>query len=176
MNVNIEAVEAFYNHYHRKVVSYPDLYVSTDTIINVILPNDLLEFANAAAGHSGFGAGARARGIRRVVTNSRVAISEIFETVDSLVEFLLSSECNAEEYVESVRARHLGMKFKAGKKMIIVKTDDRLVHANRSVLTESHGSSILIELADKFSRDTVTNDVKHLNINEFELRYGLQEA
>ena len=176
MNVNMQAVEEFYNHYHTKVVARPELYVSTDTIINVILPNDLLEFANASAGHSGFGSGARARGIRRVVDNAGVAIKEIFESVDSLAQFLLSSECNADEYVEQVRARHFGMKFKAGKKMIIVRTDDREVANNRRGVADAHGCKVFIDLGKKFGTEVVKRDIDTLTINEFELRYGLQEA
>ena len=70
----------FYNRYQTRKQSYPSLYESGKESINVILPNNLLEYANAAAGHSGFGAGARARGIRRQVNNSAVALSQIFSS------------------------------------------------------------------------------------------------
>jgi hypothetical protein len=104
--MNMNRVEAFHRHYHTKVASRPDLYRSGDHAVDVILPNDLLEYANAASGHSGFGSGARARGIRKECRNSSAYLAEIFASLESLARFLESSEKNAEAYIETVRARH----------------------------------------------------------------------
>ena len=100
-------VAAFQRHYQQKVVKSPDLYRSGDHAVDVILPNDLLEYANAASGHSGFGSGARARGIRRECRNSSSFLAEIFASPESLARFLESSEKNAEAYIQTVRERHL---------------------------------------------------------------------
>jgi hypothetical protein len=99
-------VEAFRKHYHEKTSKNPDLYRSGDHAVDVILPNDLLEYANAASGHSGFGSGARARGIRRECRNSTQLLAEIFASTESLAKFLDSSEKNAESYIATVRQRH----------------------------------------------------------------------
>jgi hypothetical protein len=172
MNVDMNAVVDFYNHYQVKSVSNPDLYVSGETSVNVILPNALLEFANAAAGHSGFGAGARARGIRKQVNNSRVAIKEIFATPESLAEFILSSECNADAYVDSVKARHLGSNYKPSK-YVSIRTDDRKVDKCFSEILSKYD---IKSLAVKFGKETILKARKCLTVNEFELRFGLVVA
>ena len=106
--MNLTRIESFRQHYLTKKLKSPDLYRSGDHAVDVILPNDLLEYANAASGHSGFGSGARARGIRRECRNATQFLSEIFASTDSLVKFLNSSEKNAEAYIATVRERHLG--------------------------------------------------------------------
>ena len=166
----MQKVVDFFNHYHSKKITSPNLYVASgNDAVNVILPNNLLEFANAAAGHSGFGAGARARGIRRMCSNAKTEIAAIFETVDTLADFLLSSECNADEYVETVRMRHLGMKTTKKSKLYVV-TDNRPADKNFAVLTEKHNVQ---ELANRFGREVCLQARKNLTINEFELRFGL---
>ena len=45
-------VEQFYNDFHVKVKSYPYLYANKEDYLNVVLPQGLLDYANAAAGHS----------------------------------------------------------------------------------------------------------------------------
>lgn len=169
-NIDMQKVTDFYNHYHSKKITNPNLYVASgNDTVNVILPNNLLEFANAAAGHSGFGAGARARGIRRMCSDAKKEIVSIFETVDTLADFLLSSECNADEYVETVRKRHLGMKTTKKSKMYVV-TDDRPADKNFVVLNEKYNMQ---ELAKRFGREACLQARKNLTINEFELRFGL---
>ena len=105
------AVKAFHEHYHNTVKTRPDLYRGNDTVITVVLPKELLDYSNAAAGHSGFGAGARPVGIRRVVRNSEQALAEIFADVNSLAKFIESSEKDGREYVEQVRERHAQSKI-----------------------------------------------------------------
>jgi hypothetical protein len=169
-NIDMNKVTNFFNHYHSKKISNPNLYIGLgNDAVNVILPNTLLEFANAAAGHSGFGAGARARGIRRMCSNAKVEITSIFETVDTLADFLLSSECNADEYVETVRMRHLGMKSTKKSKLSVV-TDDRPADNNFSVLFQKYN---MPELAKRFGNEVVLQARKILTVNEFELRFGL---
>lgn len=160
-----DLVESFYNDYHAKVQSRPDLYVSAQDVLTVTLPSTLLEYANASAGHSGFGSGARPVGIRRSVTNARQARDDIFSSVEALEKFILSSECNAEEYMNSVRERHF--------KLAGVQTDDRLVASNRIVVADKHGKNIFIKLGEIFNREQVQTAIDKLTINEFELRFGL---
>jgi hypothetical protein len=166
-NIDMQKVIDFYNRYHAKKITNPNLYVSGNAV-NVILPNNLLEFANAAAGHSGFGAGARARGIRHTCYNAQKEIEAIFDTPETLADFLLSSECNADEYVETVRARHLGQSSQKSKSR--VSTDDRAADTNFAVLTAKYNMN---ELVKRFSVETCMQARKLLTINEFELRFGL---
>lgn len=169
-NIDMNKVTNFFNHYHTKKLSNPNLYVAaSNDAVNVILPNNLLEFANAAAGHSGFGAGARARGIRRMCSNAKAEINLIFETVDTLADFLLSSECNADEYVETVRMRHLGMKSTKNPKLYVV-TDERPADKNFAELNAKYNINKLVQ---RFGTELLLQSRKNLTINEFELRFGL---
>lgn len=169
-NIDMNKVTNFFNHYHTKKVSNQNLYVaSSNDAVNVILPNNLLEFANAAAGHSGFGAGARARGIRRMCSDAKAEIASIFATVDTLADFLLSSECNADEYVETVRIRHLGMKSTKKSKLYVV-TDERPADKNFAELNAKYNINKLVQF---FGEELLLQARKNLTINEFELRFGL---
>ena len=100
------AVAAFHTHYHESIKTRPDLYRNNDHVITVVLPKDLLDYSNAAAGHSGFGSGARPVGIRRQVRNSEQALAEIFATEQSLAKFIGESEKDGPAYVEEVRRKH----------------------------------------------------------------------
>ena len=159
--MDMTRVTEFWESYKTKSATNPDLYISGNSL-NVILPNNLLEYANAAAGHSGFGAGARARGIRRSVDNAQQAIKDIFETPETLAKFLDSSEKNADAYVEGIRARDLG-----------TATDERSANDAWSDLYATHD---IKTLASVFGRDTVIEARKLLTVNEFELRFGLALA
>ena len=162
--MDMQRVTDFFNHYHSKRLTHPNLYISGNSI-NVILPNNLLEYANAAAGHSGFGAGARARGIRRSVDNPVQALAQIFESTQTLAAFLESSECNADEYVETVRRRHLGMKPKYR-----VNTDERSADsAFKDILARVN----INDLVKRFGKEDLLRSRKCLTVNEFELRYGI---
>ena len=162
-------VTDFLNHYHTKVKTNPNLYISGKDSVNVILPNSLLEYANAAAGHSGFGAGARARGIRKPVNNAASAIKDIFKNVESLTQFLQSSECNAEAYVQGIRIKHLGVK-KARGLGYPIPTDDRTAESAWSNIYEKHNVK---DLVVRYGREAVLQARKQLTVNEFELRFGL---
>ena len=158
----------FYNRYNARKLAYPGLYFSGIDSINVILPTSLVEYANAAAGHTGFGAGARARGIRRSVSNSTQALASIFSSPSNVEAFLNSSEKNAGEYIASVRARHL-IKQKMTT-TVTSTTDDR--PANETFF-EKYNVAQAKALQAKFGRDMVLREFGILTINEFELRYGL---
>ena len=158
----------FYNHYHTRRVSRPELYVSGKESINVILPNNLLEYANAAAGHSGFGAGARARGIRRQTNNSAKALAEIFASPDNLLKFLNTSEMNAEAYVEGIRTKHLAQT----KPVIPVNTDDLKASVE---FWNRYTKGDLQNLLAKHGRDKVQKAYNTSTIKDFETQFSLQK-
>jgi hypothetical protein len=155
-------VVSFFNHYVEASKKRPTLYTASKSVV-VTLPGDLLDYANAAAGHSGFGAGARPVGIRKTFDNSATAIKKIFESTESLARFINSSECNAHEYIETVKAKHNAKSTKSA-------TDDRpAIDAFFEKYTINDAKSLQV----KFGREMVISDFNALTINEFELRYGL---
>lgn len=161
----------FYNHYHTRRVSRPELYVSGKESINVILPNNLLEYANAAAGHSGFGAGARARGIRRQTNNSAKALAEIFASPDNLLKFLNTSEMNAEAYVESYKQKYAqknGIKIATS----VTPKNPADVLVRTTDLNKVYGQGTIQALMAKYPK-TVRADFAVLTVGEFEARYNL---
>lgn len=162
LNINDPRVIDFFNHYHEFSKVRPDLYASADSV-NVILPNDLLEYANAAAGHSGFGAGARARGIRKQVANGHRAVKDIFESPETLVDFLESSEKNAEAYVEGIRAKHLAS---------IVPVDPSV----KDEFWKRYDKATMAVLLAKFGKELVKQAWDVLTITEFEFRFGLEKG
>ena len=163
--IDMTAVETLFNHYHKKSATKPNFYASIENCVTVTLPQELLGFANAAAGHSGFGAGARPVGIRRNCVNSKETIKEIFSSVDSLAEFIMSSECNAEEYIQNIKRKH------AKKAASGVAIDDRPADSNFSVVLKKVNVQ---ELVAKFGKEALLQARKVLTINEFELRFGIK--
>ena len=163
-------VISFHQYFHNKVKRSPSLYLhtnSTDTI-TITLPANLLDFANAAAGHSGFGSGARPIGIRLSNVNPKVFRDKVFSSVESTANFLNSSACDAAVYIETVRARHLAKVSKVSKNS--VETDDRLA---KDFITAKWGFSTIMGLVHKFGRPTVEQARDKLTCNEYELRFGL---
>lgn len=158
-------VVSFYDEYHRKAKTRPSLYLSSNNCLTIVLPSSLLDYANASAGHSGFGAGARPVGIRRSVDNSKGTITNVFSSHEALASFISSSECNAAEYIEGVRAKHLA---RAGKAKSA--TDDRPAN---EVFFEKYTTNDAKALQAKFTRELVLREFNILTINEFELRFGL---
>lgn len=114
------AVKDFYDHFHAKVVSNPTLYINGSSYVDIILPTKLIEYANAASGHTGFGSGARARGIRRETSDPFRTRDEIFLSVESLARFLNSSEMDAEAYIARVREGHANLPAKRVKTKLTV--------------------------------------------------------
>lgn len=162
--MDMNRVEAFRRHYQEKSQKNPDLYRSGDHAVDVILPNDLLEYANAASGHSGFGSGARARGIRRECRNSTKFLAEIFASTDTLARFLESSEKNAEAYIETVRERHAQ---KAQPKVAM--TNDREL-GFWSKYNKDHMAQIKAKNRD---HGQLIQDFQTLTLTEFEQKYLL---
>ena len=155
------AVNDFYNDYHRKVKSNPDLYVKNANHLTVCLPESLKDYCNAAAGRSSDQAGATPNGIRIATDNPLALRDAVMSTTDTVEAFIRNSACDASNI---------------GRRVVkTVKTDDRLMSAkgSRNLMSRRYGPDILIELGRKFGRTIVKLDLDALTINEFELRYGL---
>ena len=161
--INQSYVQDFYRHYHESVVKRPDLYKNGDTMITVVLPSTLLEYSNAAAGHSGFGSGARAVGIRRQVRDSSKALADIFESVESLTKFIETSECDGPAYVEQVRLRHAERSIP--KPVMASSQDGFWSKYNKDTMTE-------IKAHNKDHKQLV-EDYKTLTLLDFEIKYKL---
>ena len=106
--LDLNAVKELYNHYHAKVESNPTLYIPGEDAINLVLSEELLDYANAAAGHANY----RPIGIRKYSSNPKEEIAQIFYSVETLAEFIESSECNAIQHIKVLREK----KTKAVKK------------------------------------------------------------
>jgi hypothetical protein len=163
-NIDMDAVTRLYAHYHQTILSKPSLYNSGPQSITVVLPKALLEFSNAAAGHSGFGAGARPVGIRKSVRDSNTALAELFQSPDSLREFILSSECDGPAHVEIIRQRHMADTTK-------IKVDPK----TSEVFWKKYGKDMMQSLITQFGRSTVEQAYKTLTINEFEVKFNIEE-
>ena len=168
--INKVAVKALFDHYHKKVQTSPNLYTNArdrDHAVLVVLPKELLDYANRGAGHSGFGAGARPVGIRRVVNNATSYLKSIFSSVEALTTFIESSECDADEYIAEVKERHANSISKTFtvKAKVDPKTADEFW--NR------YGKEELQRLITKFGRDVVQSAYNTLTITEFENRFDL---
>lgn len=134
--LDMNTVVKFYNHYHNKVKTHPNLYRSGNNQIQIALPGDLLEWCNAASGHTGYGSGARPYGIRRTVDNSETALAEIFSSPESLADFIKSSECDGVAYVNEIRKRHEAKTPKSHKVVEakpVVKLEDALTAAGSAI-------------------------------------------
>lgn len=158
-------VTKFVQRYHAMKVSRPNLYKISETVISVGLPKSLLDYANAAAGHSGLGNGARAVGIRREVDNADEALAEIFSSAEAYVEFIKTSECDA-HHITGLGQKRRGRKDKATS----AATDERMADANFAEINANYNVS---ELVAKFGREVVLQARKVLTMNEFALRFGL---
>jgi hypothetical protein len=166
--INEVAVKSLFDRYHRKVQTNPRFYTSARWGAVVVLPKELLGYANRLAGHSGYASTARPIGIRRAVPNPASFLKEVFSSVDSLRSFIMSSECDAEEYINEVKRRHSGDTSK--KQAPAVSINNRPAN---EVFFEKYTINDAKALQNKFGRDMVIREFNILTINEFELRYGI---
>jgi hypothetical protein len=160
--MNTQAVKDFFEHYHRSITKNPDLYRNGGDMITVVLPKELLDYSNAAAGHSGFGSGARPVGIRRKVRNAERELAEIFQSVDSLQKFIESSERDGPAYVEEVRRRHAE---KSTPKPVMAADPSKGFWA-------VHDKSVMAEIkARTKDHQQLIEDYKTMTLTDFEERY-----
>jgi hypothetical protein len=136
------------------------LYVigdSTEAMIQVWLPLELIDYANAAAGSSGNRAvGIRIKGFKST-RHAAEEILRIFSSPESLARFINSSDC---DYVLVTR-RVASPK---------VHTDLRPA---KEVFYSKYGFDTARQLMQKFGQALVRREFDILTMNEFELRYGL---
>lgn len=126
------------------------LYAYGDCV-QVALPKELKEFANAAAGVS--------NGIRVGSHNSVSKVKEIFRSFESLKNFVLQSECNAlDGERERVRQRVRNL------------IENKPADANFKYLHQKYD---IRALAEKFGKEAVVTARQTLTVGEFELRFGL---
>lgn len=164
-STNQYVVELF-NSYHERIKTRPSLY-NNGSMITVGLPAELLDYANAAAGHSGFGAGARPVGIRIITDQPAKMLAKIFESCESLAKFINSSECNAAEYIARVRDNHAKLSNKPGPNAILIDTRN----IKDAFYDIGYDFGMIKNLRAIYGTDTVTHDWNHLQVSEFQLRY-----
>ena len=154
--LDLNAVKDLFNHYHEKVKLQPSLY-ATGNYVTVVLPTELKDYANAAAG-TGVGDTHTPVGIRKASPNAKQDVKRIFASVDSLAEFIKSSECNAYLAVEKAIA-------KKGPKI-----DNRPADTAFAEILKKININDLVE---RFGKEDLLRSRKTLTVNEFELRYGI---
>jgi len=158
-----------FKSYHRRVKSRPQLFNNSNSMITVGLSADLLDYANAAAGHSGFAASARPVGIRVTVSDSTKSLKDIFSSCESLAEFINSSECNAAEYIARIRDRDSKVSNKPGKNAITI--DIRPI--KDAFYDLGYNFDLIQKLKNTYGTDTVKRDWDNLQVTEFQLRYAV---
>ena len=153
--MDMQAVENLYNHYHEKIKTHPTLYAPGEDCVTVVLPEELIEYANAAAGHSNY----RPIGIRRSCSNSKEEIASIFYSVQSLANFISSSECNAIQHI-------VHLKEKAAKKT-------QKEQIARTVFWKKYDKSIMDQLKSKYKINDLREALDTLTMDEFEKKFNL---
>jgi hypothetical protein len=141
------------------------LYVTANNCVQIVLPDTLLDYANAASGTM---SGMRPVGIRLSVsfnTAEQAAdeVVKIFNSPESLAKFINTSECDAPEYVPNAS--------KPTKSVKSVLIDERFI--KDAFYDAGYDFDTIIQLRKLFGTDTVAHDWKYLTINEFQLRYNL---
>ena len=176
-NINMMAVEGLFNHYNTKIKTNPNLYTNSrdrNSAVLVVLPKELLDYANRGAGHSGFGAGARPVGIRRVVGNAHSYLKEIFSSKENLKRFIESSECDADEYIAEVRMRHL-----SGNQTGTVSKAIKPVMTNSQVggFWSKYTKEDMARLkASSKDQKMLVNDFQTMSLADFEEKYKLVDT
>ena len=129
-------------------------------MIQVWLPIDLIEYANAAAGSSGN----RAVGIRITgyssVKKAAEHILDIFSSPENVAKFINRSECDyAQVYAERIAERE----FAKIPKPLMAKDE----------FWNRYTKEVLTQLVNQYGRTIVQNAYNSLTINEFEAQFNL---
>ena len=158
------AITRLFNSYHADPIGHGrwgQKYVIGDRSIQVVLPAELFEYSEAAAGVMGYGA--RPVGIRRTVTNAKETIKEIFASEHSLSNFIASSDCTGPAFAERA------LRERKARNQQVIDPKASVEFWNR------YNKQILSELVTKYGRSTVQEAYNRLTISEFEARFGLQK-
>lgn len=163
-------VVSFYNHYHERKAVFPTMYTDahSNQTINVVLPINLVEFSNAAAGRFAVGNDGiiRPKGIRVQVADAQTVVEHIFASPENLADFLNASECNGLEYEGSERVSELTNYTPVQRDPL----DRPIADQNLEV---RYGKGTIQRLAEKYGRELVQREYRILTVFEFEQRYGL---
>ena len=157
--MDMKVVEQFYNRYHKMVKTHPNLYHNGKNLITLVLPLELIEYANSASGNSGQSTGARPVGIRVVVSDAPEAIKEIFQSPESLAIFIETSECDAIKMPTGSAA-----KLKPAK----------ILMANPEFWNR-YDKNVMADLKRKFDYDKLKAGYQSMTIDEFEQAFGLKQ-
>ena len=170
--MNLQAVTEFRKSYARRAAAKPSLYINGPMTVTVGLPAELLEYANAAAGHSGYGSGARPCGIRKTVANPKQLLSQIFESDESLIAFLMTRETDFYT-VFNVNGTRKNSKTPKTKKIsqgeIVVAP---FVPAKADYWNKYSGQELSF-LRNKYGVDLVTRAMTMLSLTEMENLFGM---
>lgn len=152
--MNVQAAQTLYNHYHDRVINYPTLYTG-ESYVTVVLPEELLEFANAAAGHSNY----RPIGIRSFANDPKERIKEIFSSVESLIEFISSSECNAIQHIKQLKIKAAVKKQKT--------------ESARSIFWKKYDKGVMEKLKACYNPTLLREAFDTMSMSQFEKEFNL---
>lgn len=162
--MNLQAVTEFRNSYIRRAAAKPSLYINGPMTVTVGLPAELLEYANAAAGHSGYGTGARPCGIRKTVANPKQFLSQIFESDESFIAFLLTSERDFHTVFNKDGSRKNAEPHKA---KFTSEAPEQFVPA-KDLFWSKYTANDLAFLRNKYSSDLVNRAMTNLTMIEMQ--------
>ena len=172
-------VAEFRSHYLKAVAKNPSLYVNSNSMYTIVLPTELLEFAEAGAGHSGFGAGARPIGIRRHSDNAAKEVANIFSSDESLYKFIMASEKDYKTQsfmnrVNNVRSskKQRTITVSGSTLKISVPMPNRSINEQKGVFEQMRKIYDIDGLYTKFGAEHVTN-ARRLTPQEFVDHFGL---
>jgi hypothetical protein len=141
------------------------LYVidGKEPMIQVWLPRDLLDYANAAAGSSGERpVGIRAKGFSSV-DQAADEVVRIFDTPENLARFINSSEADYQQY-HAERAQR-------GRRGPVMAND-----ADQGFWSRYGREEMLKLKATVKDHKQLTGDFQTMTLSDFELKYGLVAA
>lgn len=168
--MNLQAVTEFRKSYIRRAAAKPSLYINGPMTVTVGLPAELLEYANAAAGHSGYGSGARPCGIRKTVANPKQFLSQIFQSDESFISFLMTSEKDFYTVFNVNGTRKNTKTKKVSQSEIVVAAP--FVPAKDAYWTKYSGQELSF-LRNKYGVDLVSRAMTMLTLTEMENLFGM---
>jgi hypothetical protein len=174
LTANDPRVQAFYEFIQNKPRNSDGHYIGStqndsgllyviagaEPMIQVWLPRDLLDYANAAAGSSGERpVGIRVKGFRSV-DQAADEVVRIFDTPENLARFINSSECDYQQYhAERLKRRSRGP----------VMTND----ADQGFWAKYGREDMLKLKATVKDLKQLTEDFQTMTLSDFELKYEL---
>ncbi len=162
LSSNDPRVVGFYDYARSLVAKRPGAYL-TKKSFNLTLSSDLIDYANAAGGHSGYKSGARPVGIRISTDDPQTLRDKALSSIEEFTAIINSSECDAAEYCER--------KLAAYKAKHAIKTDSR--PALEAFYAEGNTFADVQALRAKYGKAVVDESLSKLYWTEFQLRFGM---